>query len=257
MRSLEYADQEDIDNIKAQPWQMDLLKMNPSYTGWGPHEDYMWVQGEGWNSPSIKENWEEFREWKLNDLNECVNFYFELNRKAENCSCDGGYHPDAKTIVDSFYQHSSPNGTYWKDKITQDEYEVLLEKGRVDCKNHQAPKEERVYLTREEVNNQNAYGAKSMGLGMGHDSINRHILTQARLKRLGIPELCPVCDGKAYNYVENFATVRLILWMIHPRKGASRGVEIKNITHENLPEVFAYLREAAERNANRFSQIPK
>ena len=46
MRSLEYADEKDIAEIMAQPWQLELLKMNPEYTSWGPHEDYMWVKGE-------------------------------------------------------------------------------------------------------------------------------------------------------------------------------------------------------------------
>ena len=50
--------------------------------------------------------------------------------------------------------------------------------------------------------------------------------------------------------------MQLVLWMIHPRSGASRGVEIKNINKEDLLKVFEYLREAANRNANRFSHIP-
>lgn len=253
MRSLEYAEKEDIKELKAKPWQINLLKMNPEYTSWGPHEDYMWVKGEGWNSPIIKENWKEFSDWKLDDYNECVNFYFELNRKSEDCSCGDGYHPEARSVVDSFYNHRAPNGIGWRDKITQDEYEVLLKEGRVDCKNYNAPKEEREYLTLEEVNYQNS----PQGRGMGHDAINQHILVQTRLARLGIPMVCPLCNGKAYHYVEEFATVRLILWMLHPRKGASRGVEIKNIQKKDLPEVFAYLREAAQRNANRFSKIPE
>lgn len=253
MRSLEYVEKEEIKEMKAKPWQINLLKMNPEYTSWGPHEDYMWVKGEGWNSPIIKESWQDFSDWKLDDYNECVNFYFELNRKSENCSCGDGYHPEARSVVDSFYNHRAPNGVGWRDKITQDEYEVLLKEGRVDCKNYNLPKEEREYLTLEEVNYQNS----PQGRGMGHDSINQHILVQARLSRLGIPMLCPLCNGKAYNYVEDFATVSLILWMLHPRKGASRGVEIKNIKKKDLPEVFAYLREAAQRNANRFSKIPE
>ena len=47
MRSLEYADEKDIAEIMAQPWQLELLKMNPEYTSWGPHEDYMWVINRG------------------------------------------------------------------------------------------------------------------------------------------------------------------------------------------------------------------
>ena len=254
MRTLEYAEKDEIKELKAKPWQMNLLKMNPEYTFWGPHEDYMCNKGEGWNSAVVKENWKEFSDWKLDDYNECVNFYFELNRKSDNCSCGDGYHPQARSVVDSFYNHRAPNGIGWRDKITQDEYEALLEAGRVDCKDRNVAQEDREYLTLEEVNEQNGPYARGV---MGHDAINQHILIKARLQRLGIPHTCPLCDGKAYKYVEEFATVRLILWMIHPRKGASRGVEIKNIKKEDLPEVYAYLREAAQRNANRFSKIPE
>lgn len=249
MRSIKYDDDEEITTLKAEKWQLDLLKMNPEYTSWGPHEDYMLVEGENWNSKVIKESWEDFRDWKLNDYNECVNFYFELARKAADCDCGDGYAPEARMVVDSYYSHRSPTGIGWKDKITQDEYEALVQAGRINYK--VIDLEEKELLTREEVNEQNSPGAR----GMGHDGINQHILIEARLKRMGLPLVCPICNGKAYNYVEDFATVNLIIWMIHPRKGASRGIEIKNIKQNNLEEVFSYLREAAERNMNRFSKI--
>lgn len=249
MRSLDYVKEEEIQEIKAQDWQLDLLKMNPSYVFWGPHEDYMLTKGENWNSAVIKEKWSDFTDWKLNEYNECVNFYFELHRKSEDCSCGDGYSSEARDVVDSFYNH---NGSGWSNKITQDEYEALLKEGRVRAKDGSLPKEQREYLSREEVNNENNPGANNFG----HDAINRYILVETRLKRLDIPEKCPICKGKSYEYVEDFATVSLVLWMLHPRKGASRGVEITNITKEDLPEVFAFLREAAERNANRFSKIP-
>lgn len=256
MRSYNETDEDDIKNIqevKAQPWQVELLKLNPSYTFWGPHEDYMWVKGDGWNSPIEKDGWADFKDWKLDDYNECVNFYFELTRKSENCSCGDGYHPNARSVVDSYYNHRAPNGIGWKDKITEDEYEALLTAGRVGYVDYRVAEEQRVHLTLEQVNEENSPG----GRGMGHDCINQSILIEARLKRLGIERLCNICDGKAYNYVEDFAKVNLVLWMLHPRKGASRGVEIKNIQKEDLPEIFAYLREAAMRNANRFSKIPE
>ena len=249
MRTLKYADADEIRDIKAEPWQLSLLQMNPEYSSWGPHEDYMCVKGEGWNSSMTKEGWKIFSDWKLDDYNECVNFYFELSRKAKDCSCGDGYSPEAREVVDSYYNHRAPNGVGWKDKITQDEYEVLLKESRIGYIDYGVPVEKRIPLTLVQVNEENSRG-------MGHDSINQSILIETRLKRLGLKHLCPICEGKAYNYVEDFATVNLILWMLHPRKGASRGVEIKNIKQENLPEVFAYLREAAQRNANRFTNIP-
>lgn len=90
----------------------------------------------------------------------------------------------------------------------------------------------------------------------GHDAINRHILIEARLKRFGIPKTCTVCDGHGYEYIEPEAHVNLILWILHPRKGCSCGAEIQRIQQDELKEVFAFLRTAAKRNAERFSKIP-
>jgi hypothetical protein len=45
------------------------------------------------------------------------------------------------------------------------------------------------------------------------------------------------------------------MWVLHPRKGCSRGVEVKNIKQNELPEIFKYLRSAADRNAERFGKI--
>ena len=47
----------------------------------------------------------------------------------------------------------------------------------------------------------------------------------------------------------------LVLWFLHPRKGCSRGVEIKRIEEAEIPEVVAYLQQAAKRNAERFSAL--
>ena len=49
--------------------------------------------------------------------------------------------------------------------------------------------------------------------------------------------------------------MNLIIWMIHPRKGASRGVEVNNIQQADLPAVFAFLSEAVTRNTGRFTKI--
>src|SRR5690606_19662190 len=93
------------------------------------------------------------------------------------------------------------------------------------------------------------------GRGLGHDAINRSILIEARCKRLGVPVRCPECKGHGYLYTQEDTSLALVYWLIHPRKGASRGVEIKNIKREQLPEVFAFLKEAHDRNAKRFSKV--
>lgn len=62
------------------------------------------------------------------------------------------------------------------------------------------------------------------------------------------------CEG-GFIYDEPEARVALQLWILHPRKGASRGVYIKNIEENEVSEVIQYLKSAAERNANRFSKL--
>jgi hypothetical protein len=90
---------------------------------------------------------------------------------------------------------------------------------------------------------------------LGHDAINRGILVETRDKREGVYGLCERCDGKGHYYHEDSkAQLALVLWVLHPRKGASRGVEVKSITKEQVPEVLEYLREANERNVQRFQK---
>lgn len=87
---MRYFDQDEAARLNAEPWQLELLKANPPYLGWGPHEDYMADTGESWSGRVIKPTWAEFGPWELDELNECVNFYFEVNRASEACKTCGG-----------------------------------------------------------------------------------------------------------------------------------------------------------------------
>lgn len=58
-----------------------------------------------------------------------------------------------------------------------------------------------------------------------------------------------------YNEIVNFY-FELSRASEHPRKGCSRGIEVQNVQESELPEIFAWLRQAAERNAERFSRLP-
>lgn len=238
-----YADE--VEQLKAEPWQIALLAANPAYCSWGPHEDYMTKDSGQWDTRIIVPTWAEFGPWELNDLNECVNFYFEVNRAAEDCkTCStNGYHPDAQGVVNTFYAHMNPAGEHWHDKITQDEADALVAEGRGDG-----------MTTAEEFNAQN--GSNRRGF-FGHDAINRHILIRARLKRLGLPHHCPTCDGNGYVYTAPDAHVSLVLWWLHPRKGCSRGIEVTRIEQSDLPAIKQYLEHAAQRNAERFSGLSK
>lgn len=239
-------EEDEIEKLNAEPWQLDLLKLNPEYVYWGPHEDYMWKEGQGWESRVIVPTWGE-NKFGLNDLNQCVNFYFSVSRASTECTCCGGngYNSAAQEVVNSFYSHMNPKGDSWHDKITDDEVLALKEAGRL----HNFPKDKTP--TAEEVN----AAQHQCGL-IGHDAINRSILTETRLKRLGIPLTCDKCDGNGYTFTAPSAHVSLTLWIIHPRKGCSRGVEIERVEESDLASIFTWLSTAAERNAQRFSKLP-
>lgn len=252
-------DEEDLKRLNAEQWQLDLLSANPPYCGWGPHEDYMCKTGSGWDSRQIVASWAEFGPWGLDDLNECVGFYFELGRASEECkTCGGnGYHPKAQDVVNSFYAHTSKSGNGWHDAITQDEVQALVEEDRLMDWTHEYVRGEgwkkkvpEYVPTAAEVN------AGQTGL-RGHDAINRSILIRARLKRLGLPVLCPSCDGHGQTFTEPAAHLSLILWWLHPRKGCSRGIEITRIEKSDLPAVRQFLAAAGDRNAMRFAGIAK
>lgn len=276
-------DREHLAKLNAEPWQVELLALNPDYTGWAPGDDYMGPRGDGWNAPVTVAKWSDLS-FGPNDLNEVVNFYFEVNRESRRCECGDGYRPDAQWIAKSFYRHSNPfcGGrrpafgvlakygdefrrfcaksaelpcSEWASDVTQDEVQALVDEGRLMDFTHTCSPGEGwkkrappVVPTAAEVNAWNRRGS------LGHDAINRCLLIRARCKRLGVPLHCPTCNGEASVYTAPAAHVGLVLWVLHPRKGASRGVEIERIEQSELPAVFAYLKAASERNAERFAR---
>lgn len=300
------SDRNEAERLRAEPWMLAALELNPSYVFWGPHEDYMCSKDGGWNAPVAVESWSDFG-WSLDEYNECANFYFEINRDAEQCStCGGtGYHPDALWISESFYSHSSPFKSptarereagallasfgcqqqpspvghnafpsddtlakygpefrafceemqrhhCWNDRVTQDEVDELQKHGRL--RTWDDGQWQTIPMTAERVNLMNGPSARGPG---GHDAINRSILVERRCERLGVPRTCPACDGHGHVFTSGTARLSLVLWMLHPRKGASRGVEIKSVSEADLPKVYAWLRAAAERNADRFAKLPR
>ncbi|AWM37065.1 hypothetical protein GobsT_50240 [Gemmata obscuriglobus] len=304
-------DQQEAKKLGAADWMLNVLNANPAYCSWGPHEDYMWKEGDGWDSRVLKESWDDFGPWELDHMNEVVNFYFAIGRDSKECpTCVGRfYHPDSQWVSESFYSHSSPfkrqterdlqgkaimarfggdemrpihsygifpdeatQSRYgmgfrafceemrlnycWHDRITQDEVDALIEAGRLhdltsdwSAGSGWQKKEPLPAITPEMVNARQGRGLDS------HDGINRSILIRARLKRLGLPEYCPQCDGDGTVFTSDQPHLSLVLWVLHPRKGCSRGVEIKNIQRHELPVVRDWLTSAANRNADRFSKL--
>ena len=102
----------EVEELGAKPWMLKALRLNPSYMGWGPHEDYM-IQEEGsdhgWASNHVIESW-DLLGIEPDNLNVVANFYFEIGRESKPCkTCGGsGAHPDAQWVTESWYRHSSP-----------------------------------------------------------------------------------------------------------------------------------------------------
>ena len=190
------------------------------------------------------------------DLNLIADYHFEIVYDTENCDCYQGYAPQIEQIARTFYSDGLNEG--WNDKITQDEVQALVDNGRLydwthTYKENGWQRREDGYIpTAEEVNAaQNKRDSKS------HDAINCCILIEARAKRLGLlnddgTSTCKRCQGKAYRRIGPDRLV-LYLWLLHPRKGASRGVTIKNVQLEELPEVKEFLRYSMEQHKKHFA----
>lgn len=242
MRSYDALDKYDVDEaekLKAEAWMLDLLAMNPEYVHWGPGEDYMRSKdGSGWSS-AMEGAWGDHV--RLDELNELVNFHFQIERDGHKCEACGGSaeNPETHQLSEDWYDFDR-TGRKWSDKITQVEVDALWEAKRLrDFAEKPTP---------EQVN------AWEDSQGFGHDAINRWICVEARAKHLGVYGSCAHCvDGVVFT--ADAPHVELVAWVIHPRKGASRGGTWR-LTRNDLPEVFAWLREAAQRNAERFAKIP-
>jgi hypothetical protein len=249
-----YDESDEYDNkewakLKGEPWMRELLEMNPEYVFWGPGDDYMKAPGDGWDAALEFSTWKEFAGFQLNDMNECVHFYFEVNRKNRQCmDCLGnGFNAETRELEDSFYAFGRPSREAWNDKITQEEVQVLLDNNRLfqfTLKSDKPP-------TAAEVNE----AQRSRPALGSHDGINKAILVEARAKRLGVYGLCETCNGEGHIYEEPNAYAGLVLWVLHPRKGASRGVSIERLEREDLPQVFEFLTAAAKRNAGNFEKV--
>ena len=246
---------------------LDALKRNPSYPHWGNHEDHMCSKG-----------WGEAQEvatvadmWPQDEYNELVHGYYFIDRERARCEDCGqsGYNPATSKIADDWYGNRDPRDR-WDAKLTHDEVVALVEEGRLrdltkgfnghfDRETSQwvvwrdgksVPYKGIPYIpTPEEVN------TWARARGIGHDAINRAICVKTRATRLGVWGYCPTCEGHGYNYTEAQPRLALQLWMIHPRKGASRGVIVRNVTPEDLPTVAAYFQTAVDRMVERMSGI--
>ncbi len=244
MRNFDKTDKYDIEEVKklnAEQWQIDCLALNPDYTCWGNYEDYMCDKNGGWSSPIELESFSDL--WELDDLNEVVNFYFFIDRKNHECPCcqGSGLNKETNELSRSWYDFEE-TGKRWCDNINDSEVGALWENYRLRCDFESKPTAQEVNALQKQHNI--------------HDAINRWICVKKRAEDLGVYGNCEndgCVDGIIYD--EPNATLKLQLWFILPRKCASRGVVVNRITQEDLPKVIEYLKNARERNYNRFSKL--
>ena len=252
-------DPNDTDDVKqaerygAQPWMLAAMKVNPSYVFWGPGEDSMRSVEEngGWSSGCEFATWAESAFRGLDQLNLVVHYYFFVDRDQEKCrACDGGgYAPFARQLNDTFYEG-------WGKSLNIDDVRALVAAGRCRVRNAEntegvSPVVDEILVLR--VNLANLLGG--IGSDFYHDVINRHVLVAHRCDVAGADRTCRECDGSGYVFTADHARLGLVRWVLHPRKGASRGVVVKSIARAELPEVYAHLREAAAFNARMFDGV--
>jgi len=140
-----------------------------------------------------------------------------------------------KAYGEPFRQHciaALRNGGTWKMDLTQDEVDALWEKQRLGLEFPERPTAEQVNLRAKEGT-------------LHHDGLNQWYCTRRRCERLGIPFDCPGCKGTGQVWAAPEPTLELVLWALHPRKGASRGVVIKGIKEEEVRLAVRWLRRAA------------
>lgn len=151
--------------------------------------------------------------------------------QAQNCmACDQtGYNPETKQIADDFYDFDR-TGRRWKDKITQDEVDALVAKGRL---RHWDKGWQTIPRTAAEVNAANSSNS-SMLVEMAHDGINRGVLIQARASRLGVYGLCSFCNGTGAIYATPEIEKLAGEWKpFHPPAGP--GYQLWSTTTEGHP----------------------
>lgn len=194
-------------------WMRVALDLNPSYRGWGPGEDAM-TGGDTVPVPEL---------WDLDDLNECVHFYFTVLRAHDDCACGGtGLNPVARKLDQTFYHG-------WGNSLTEDETAALVAEKRP----------------------MNPWGGH-------HDAISRFLLVRVRHARLhGSTRIeCDACDGEgAVPKPGSHPRLAMHAWMLHPRRGASACLTVDPIHKAELPTVLAWLQNAAARNAARFAGV--
>lgn len=261
-------DQEEIERIKPEPWMLEQMKLNPEYVHWGPGEDYMSESfpvgmtreerrekgmESGWNSSMSYVDWSEHT-LQPDELNEVVHFYFSINRASEKCpDCRNGYSRAAEKIERDLISGGAYNG-----HISETHLRFLYDSDRL----HVGPKlQKQIDALRKKDRTRDPF-VVPIGIlreactgPLAIDSLRLAALVRFDCERAKVPSECATCQGHSYLYMEEPAKLQLTYWMLHPRKGAARGVEVLDIKKADLQAVYNFLGTAARRNFERFAAV--
>lgn len=226
----------DAEKLNAEIWQLTLLEFNPEFIGWELGEDREWVKRNRWDREFYFDTWRSFRPRELGRNNELVDFYFSVRRANKACkNCNGtGLTPEANEIGNDWLN--------WCDKLTQEEVDVLCEMTWLGDYLDEKP-------TADEVNSL----SRQENL---FDSEDRDNCIKIRTERLGIEHDCNHCQGRSYFFTAEHAHASLTLWFRHQSSGCSSAIEVCQITQDDLPVIYKYLQDAAQRNAEIFEKLP-
>jgi hypothetical protein len=243
----------------AQPWQVDLLALNPAATLWGPEEP---MNDPAWEPSGDYTSWADFRQTHetLDDRNELVHFYFEVARPSEECRrCDGtGLSPNAQQMEESFHAGHS------RLRLTLDECQALVEQGRFWPIAPVGTEPTKPLVDDDFLERVNAVNGGPTHrsphdpierLTLEIDWIGRRQLIEYRCKKKGVAHQCAACDGRGTTYTADAAIVTLYLWLILPAKERSCFVTVAPIERGDLVNVLRFLEMAANRNAERFAGV--
>lgn len=248
----------------AQKHQLSTRE-NRSYTGWGPHEDYMITKDPDF-SPLDFTSWQDFKNWQQEHPHMVVlDYYHGYTCDSEKCpQCDGGGNNKATQQIEDDWYDFSGSGRKWSDRITQDEVIELVKAGRLsELTDHPYHFDETNGVWRvglEELEGEPNYPTAlevnqwSQGRGIGHDAINRWICVKTRAKRLGVYGKCQDCQGQGYMETSD-PYFMLTLWMFNTETGANRGIDIKGIQERELMLTKLYLKEQYEKLKKRFQSL--
>lgn len=228
---------------------------------WRPDADYMRGKG-GWEEALEYGSWREFAgAWLGGDrsLNLVADFYFEAAAERAGCGACGGSGRNEATRRVAADVRAMLAGRATGDAISPEEALELHRRGRTRGPGLVPP---RAALEAAELGDgeplARALNAAIREAGPARfffaDSVTRGILVETRAGRLGVLGACHACDGDGSVPAEP-ERLQLLLWILHPRVGGSRGVAVRSVREEELAEVREWLKGSLTEHEARFGWV--